>query len=143
MIGDKDFHAQLYGANAAEWLRRWDANEFVWSIEMGGLGPGYEQCIQLTVGELIRYYLKEQISPDVFTDTEKHKAMVPARDKEVFAAVDHLGLSGAQYGAACSLAHFLYCFGPVYVMTDEHMKDRQIQVRKAFPNLKVSTNATA
>src|SRR5581483_2130454 len=38
---------QLYGTNAADWLARWDAGRAVWSIEMGGLGPGYEQCIHI------------------------------------------------------------------------------------------------
>lgn len=32
-----------------EALARWDAGETVFTAEMGGLGPGYEQAIQETV----------------------------------------------------------------------------------------------
>lgn len=28
-------------------LAAWDAGEPVWSCDMGGMGPGYEQCIQI------------------------------------------------------------------------------------------------
>ena len=30
--------------DAAEQLRRWDAGDSIWTVEMGGLGPGYEQA---------------------------------------------------------------------------------------------------
>ena len=50
---------KFYGKDAVEWLRRWDAGEGVWSIEMGGIGPGYEQCIQITAAEILRYMIAE------------------------------------------------------------------------------------
>lgn len=28
----------FYGKDAIEWLKRWDANKSVWSVEMGVLG---------------------------------------------------------------------------------------------------------
>jgi hypothetical protein len=40
--------------NATEALAKWDAGEAVWSIEMGGLGPSYEQAIQILIFELVR-----------------------------------------------------------------------------------------
>src|SRR5918994_1215735 len=35
-------------------LAAWDAGVFVGSVEMGGIGPGYEQAIHVLVFELIR-----------------------------------------------------------------------------------------
>lgn len=32
----------------ADLLKRWDAGDPIWSIEMGGLGPSHEQCIQIS-----------------------------------------------------------------------------------------------
>lgn len=34
-----------YGKDAQEWLSRWDEGRSVWSISMGGFGPGYEQAL--------------------------------------------------------------------------------------------------
>lgn len=45
---------QTYGKTVEDVLRRWDEGSSVWSVEMGGLGPGYEQCIQVLAMELIR-----------------------------------------------------------------------------------------
>jgi len=46
---DKEKHEiDTYGADAADWLKRWDDGGTCWSIEMGGFGPGYEQCIHIT-----------------------------------------------------------------------------------------------
>ena len=39
---------------AAEMVETWDTGELVWSISMGGLGPGYEQAIQVLAIELMR-----------------------------------------------------------------------------------------
>src|SRR3990172_3354015 len=51
---EEHFEIELYGADAADWLKRWDEGRGVWSIEMGGLGPGYEQCIHITCAEILR-----------------------------------------------------------------------------------------
>jgi len=39
---------------AQEALAKWDAGETLTSIEMGGIGPGYEQAIQIAIFEYIR-----------------------------------------------------------------------------------------
>ena len=126
---------QLYGADAADWLKRWDEGKSVWSISLGGFGPGYEQAIQITVAEILRHLLERQYDATAWTDSEKWKL----DRKEIEAAgfanpkIDALGLSGAQWGAALHMAVQLYRRGPREIMTDEQVKDRHIQVGRNFP----------
>lgn len=126
---------ESYGADAAEWLKRWDDGKGVWSISMGGLGPGYEQCIQITAAEVLRTLLAKQYDVTKWGWDEAWQ-----RDrKEIEAAgfanptISALGLSGAQWGAALNLAMCLYRSGPRAVFTDERVKDRKIQVCRVFP----------
>jgi len=125
----------LYGATCEEWLRRWDANEIVHSVSMGGMGPGYEQCIQVTAAEILRLLLRDK--PKITTDMDE-EVWKKLRDDlyskiDKVRAVSRLGRSGAQVGAAMSLATLLYMRGPIDALTDEKIKDRHIQVRKRFP----------
>src|SRR6266403_1363829 len=57
---DEKEELEFYGADAAEWLRRWDEGRSVWSIEMGGMGPGYEQAIQVVAAEVVRHLLDKK-----------------------------------------------------------------------------------
>lgn len=124
-----------YGADAADWLKRWDDGGSVWSIEMGGLGPGYEQCIHITTAEILRHMLASQYDAEKWEDRETWE-----RDRKEIEAVgfanariEALGLSGAQWGAAMNLALRFYRDGPRAVMTDKRVKDRHIQVQRTFP----------
>ena len=128
---------QMYGADAADWLARWDAGKGVWSIEMGGLGPGYEQAIQITAAEVLRHLLEAKYDPSLWQDKD-----VWARDREqiekaVFAneRIKAMGLSGAQWGGAVSLATKLYMDGPRKIMNEPSIKDRHIQVNRTFPGM--------
>lgn len=129
------FNQQLYGADCVEWLRRWDDGRGVWSVEMSGLGPGYEQCIQITAAEVLRHLLSAKADPASWDDETKWKADREAIDAAVMRlpVIEQLGLSGAQWGAACSLAIVLYRRGPVDALTDPAVKNRKIQVSKEFP----------
>lgn len=126
---------ESYGADAADWLKRWDEGRSVWSISMGGLGPGYEQAIQITVAEILRHLLERGYDYAAWSDTEKWQL----DRKEIEAAgfanpkIDALGLSGAQWGAAMNMALQLYRRGPRAIMADEQVKDRHIQVQRNFP----------
>lgn len=126
----------LYGADASDWLKRWDEGRSVWSIEMGGLGPGYEQVIQITAAEILRWYLANKPELDG-KDEEKWKLVRDEMDKAVTPIVRPLGLSGAQWGAAVNVATMLYRRGPCGVMNDPRVKDRKIQVTRTFPNLEL------
>ena len=126
---------ELYGKDAVDWIKRWDEGRSVWSIEMGGMGPGYEQAIQVTAAEVLRTMLEKQYDVGLWEDKEIWKI-----NREEIEQMGHknpvitkLGLSGAQWGAAVSLAAHLYQKGPREIMNDPRVKDRKIQVGKNFP----------
>lgn len=126
---------QCYGADAADWLARWDAGKGVWSIEMGGMGPGYEQCIQITAAEVLRFLIESKVDCATQYEGDAWKTLRSEIDKSLWAkpAINALGLSGAQAGAATSLATMLYKVGPRGMMNDPRVKDRHIQVSRDFP----------
>lgn len=115
---------QLYGTDATEWLRRWDEGKSVWSIEMGGIGPGYEQAIQITAVEFLRHMLKNELKPEFIKTTQFIKSR-PILSK--------LGLSGAQVNSAYYLAKEFYVNGPRAVLVDSRLKTRHILTSKNFP----------
>lgn len=127
---------ELYGADAADWLRRWDDGKTVWSVEMGGLGPGYEQCIQITAAEILRHMIDKQYDATAWEGSEQWGKDRDAIQEYGFAneRISELGLSGAQWGAAVNLAAQLYRNGPRQIMNDERVKDRKIQVQRTFPH---------
>lgn len=126
---------ESYGADATEWLKRWDEGKIVWSISMGGLGPGYEQAIQITVAEILRHLLGRNYDAAAWVDFEKWQLDKKEIEAAVFAntKIEALGLSGAQWVAAMNLALQLYRRGPRAIMVDEQVKDRHIQVSRTFP----------
>ena len=120
----------------ADWLKAWDNGDIVWTIEMGGLGPGYEQAIQITMFEVLRHLINANYQDaDFETDCDKsagwHVTRTAIEDK-VNPKIRGLGLSGAQWGAANNLALMIYRSG-IKRMDDEAVKDRHIQVSKNFP----------
>lgn len=131
---DKVFRTQeKYGKGASEWLRRWDANEGVWSIEMGGLGPGYEQVIHIAAAEMLRALFTITANGEVNID-EQLPAVNKQVDDMVHPILSNLGMSGWQFGAAKNLAFTIFRRWPE-CMEDEKVKDRHIQVNKSFPQL--------
>lgn len=123
-----------YGKNIEEWLARWDNGENVFSVEMGGFGPGYEQAIQVTAVTLIRYMLKKGYDASSWIDNDKWK-----KDQDEIRAfsfkdktIKSLGLSGAQFGAALQLASTMYMKGPIETMAMVK-DDRVIQISNNFP----------
>ena len=121
--------ARTYGADAADWLRKWDAGEGVWTLKMGGLSAGYDQCINLIAAEFVRALLK--LAPD---GSEWSDDLRPAIDAECAEALSVLGLSGAQYGVALSFAWRLYKDGPIKVVAGAP-DDRKVQASKDYPTL--------
>lgn len=137
----KDHSAnELYGKDIAEWLARWDEGRSVWSISMGGLGPGYEQCIQVLAAEVVRHFIRTKADWWSGTEADNEAVWTGLRRScdDLVARIDkHLGLSGAQVEAAIWLAAHLYRKGPRACMEDDAVKDRHIQVSKAMPSLPV------
>lgn len=119
-----------------EALARWDAGELLWSVEMGGLGPGYEQAIQVAAVEICRRLNGPFALP---TDREVLSAAFDlALDQAIRAEPVLGGLSGAMAGAAKSLAaQFLHngWRGALEKFEAQcpDQRDRLIQIRKSFP----------
>lgn len=121
---------ERYGADAADWLAKWDSGRGVWTIQMGGLSAGYDQAINLITAEFVRALLKLQ--PEIGeTVTDDLREAINADCAE---ALECLGLSGAQYGAGLSLAIRLYKFGPIAVL-EGAPDDRRVQASKSYPTL--------
>lgn len=123
---------ELYAKDAAEQLRRWDAGDSIWSIEMGGLGPGYEQAIQVLAVEIVRDQIGKPLPVGKFEDWgDSTVSRIDYKRPDGSYAMG--GYSGAQVGAAKQLAYRWLTDGPAAVMDMPEVKDRHIQVSKRFP----------
>lgn len=107
-------------------LERWDEGGIVWTVEMGGLGPGYEQALQIAVWELVRFLLESGKKPEEVSESAYDDFLAPMSRKHGW------GLSGAQAGAAKSLA-FQFCAVGYRKVLDGVAEDRRIQVSRDFP----------
>ena len=110
-----------------EAVEDWKTGETVWTAELGGLGPGYEQAIQILLWELCADHLDEPLPPnDMYGDW----------GKETISRLDEacLGFSGAQVGAAKSTAWKFLKYGYKEMM-DKLDKERHIQASKGFPRV--------
>ena len=118
----------LHPADISEALVRWDDGENLFSVEMGGLGPGYEQAIQVTFIELLRACNKN-INAD--SDIKIVNETLEKESLRINKEMD-LRLSGAQAGAAKNLAwNFLQCDS--WLKTLETVpRERHIQICKNF-----------
>lgn len=122
---------------AAEALARWDAGEMVGTVEMGGLGPGYEQCIHIIAFELIRALLAaDWHTPEPYPKDKAEQAKIRAAwdaiCDSVLVRLDGGGYSGAQVGAAQNLAAIVLQQG-WRVGLDQAGEDRQIMVSRTLP----------
>ena len=58
------------------YLGAWDAGTPVFSVEMGGLVPGYEQAIQITMFEILRHWNSQECDTGEWEDKDKWKRAV-------------------------------------------------------------------
>ena len=91
-------------------IHEWDSGSPISTIEMGGLGLGYEQGIQSMVMEFMRACI------DVDFPEEKEaadKRFMVLRDYTLLTLDDELGgVTGAMFGAATNLSyHYLFMEG--------------------------------
>ncbi len=124
--------------NTAQALKAWKAGEPVFTCEMGGMGPGYEQCIQVMAFDMIEAMEANPFdwkAYDAATDDKKAVLWETYRDKidaATKATVERLGPSGAQFGAALSLAAMVHRHGYAGAMATVP-QDRLIQASRSFP----------
>jgi len=110
----------------------WDSGGTIWSIEMGGLGPAYEQAIQILAIEIIRDEMANPL-PVLpygrwgYATVSRIDAPDPVTGKCACG-----GFSGAQVSAAQLIAYRFLSFGAVGF--DKFIpKDRRIQVNRFYP----------
>ena len=122
-----------YGKNAADMLKKWDEGKSVWTVSVGGIGPGYEQAIQVTMFEVLRYLIDLNCTESEFNNSwnEIYKAI----DNRVTPIVSKLRLSGAQWHAAVRLATQFYRYAPGIFFQEGLKKERLILVNKSWPCL--------
>jgi len=127
-----------------ELLAKWDGGEIVWTIEMGGLGPGYEQALQIAMIENLRFMvnypfdfaeydsLREADEDAADSMYEKYR---DARDYCVHfrPGASDMGLSGAQAGAAGSLSSRMARLGPAAVLKEVEEDRRRIMISREWP----------
>jgi hypothetical protein len=118
-----------------ELLASWDAGEPVWSVELGGLGPGYEQAIQVAAIEMARDN-NEIALPD--GDVERNTEWDRLCSETLRKHDDALGgLSGAQFGKSKWLA-YQWCHNGGPDRLQERAKEQgadTILVSRAFPRI--------
>jgi hypothetical protein len=129
-----------YAETVKDMLEAWDKGETIYGIEMGGLGPGYEQAIQLGIVELCRAMLDEtDLVEKVYDDYHKKvvEKYLPIWDEKLQDINNkfQLGLSGAQAGAIKSIAYRYITKSPREVLLDmdTYESDRVIMVSNDWP----------
>jgi hypothetical protein len=121
-----------------ELLAAWDSGKSIWSIEMGGLGPGYEQAIQICAVEFSRVGKDFAPTGNNDNDSAAWERLCSERLKEINTPEAELGLSGAQFSAAAWLA-WKWCHGggPENLVQmskkQDPTDDRSIQVSRQWP----------
>lgn len=99
---------------AADIVAAWDRGETVFSLNMGGLGPGYDQCIQVAAIEIMRDQIgKDLPPPQDDAETSEEARARRAWGDDSLARIDKQvgGMSGAQAGAAKWLAYRILAEG--------------------------------
>lgn len=120
---------------AAEQIANWDAGETIWSIEMGGLGPGYEQALQVMAVEITRDNLNATLPPDTATEKERQKWWKEFGESTLERVNKTLGgLSDAQFGAARQLAWLWLTVGPAKTL-EKIKNDRRIRISNHWPRV--------
>lgn len=122
---------ERYGKDARDLVRKWDAGDTIWSITLGGFGPGYEQALHVAAVEFAREGLDVPLEGDPATFWRE------GWDEVCNRAMQRIGswlpgLSGAQYGAAKWLAwQWVHGDGPTFVEAAK-FEDRRIQVSRRW-----------
>ena len=122
-----------------EMLRKWDSGDTIWTIEMGGFGPGYEQALQICMVEICRAAIKDPCRQDENDEQYSNRFKV-LRDNVVH-AIDSMcgGFSGSQVDAATQIAFRFVTDGPEKAFASfkeqrsDDFSDRHIMISKFWP----------
>lgn len=133
----------LYAKDCADMLARWDAGDTIWTVEMGGMGPGYEQGIQVLMIAALRSFVARNVDctlvganlPDDVRQANWRTIGAELDADPAFGLeMERVGPSGAMYGAAKSLAwNFYRDDSPEATLDSIPDKGRRIQCSRTFP----------
>ncbi|MCH8285282.1 hypothetical protein IIB79_01980 [candidate division KSB1 bacterium] len=124
--------SELYPETAKLAVEAWDRGERVWTVDMSGMGSGYEGSIQLTMFELLRAFHSHPIITNrkEWTEEEGEKAMDDLNKETLkINRKFQLGLSGAQAGEARAAAIKYSRWGYRH-MVEKVEPDRRIEADK-------------
>lgn len=110
--------------NLGEAVKKWKAGEIVWSAELGGLGPSYEQAIQVLLWEICSEWEGPMLKAAGGKYPEGYSEFV---DKIVSKFDKEWRFSGAQVGAAKQTAFQFLLYGYAQMM-NKLPEARHIQV---------------
>lgn len=116
-------------------VAQFKAGGLVNTIELGALGPGYEQALQLLLFAIMAEWPEGQPLPPPTPDGRMPQAFLDHRDAVIRRHDDALlGLSGAQVMAATTTAwqFMAYGYGKMYLAAPE---DRRICFSLHWPRL--------
>ena len=124
----------LYPETAKEALDKFEKGEVITVVELGGLGPGYEQVIWIGIFRLIKKCHNEDVSKWVDRQSKKFKKVKGEKyldvvDDKLIESCEDLCLSGAQAGVIKHTAFQLLMYG-WRSMLMKAPKDRLIQINK-------------
>lgn len=106
---------------------KWKNGDIVWSAELGGIGPGYEQAIQIALFEILVMFLNKDL-PSTYDDYVR--LTVPL----IYKLDKTCRFSGAQILEAQQVAWQFMKFGYAEMM-NKLDDDRKIMVDKSFPHV--------
>lgn len=134
---------EKFGATPEEWLRRWDAGEQVYSVQMGMLGEGdLEAVVQIITAESIRHMIETNMDKRMLTPSEDEKndavgsSLLQLYRKIAYAsvlnfiahseAVKSLLVNDEMIKAGIRAGLMIYRIGPVAAFTHESLNPERL-----------------
>ncbi len=114
-------------------IKKWNNNEILNSVSMGGLGPAYELIIQKNIFDIFSYLIENKIKKSELVNkkTNEYKKKYDNICNDIF---HDRGMSGAQADVAKSVAYQFFAYGYQYMM-DKVPENRIIMVSKNDINI--------
>lgn len=111
---------------------KWARGELIWSAELGGIGPGYEQAIQILLWEILARWPHETLARN--PEAKEYPKEYSEHVEKVVHELDQScgGFSGAQVSSAQAAAFQFLVYG-YNEMMGKLEKDRKILVSKKWP----------
>jgi hypothetical protein len=124
----------LWDITNEEVIDKWKKGESLFTVELGGLGPSYEQALQNFLFDLFAYLVDNKIPIKKLTTGKKYSKIYYDICSKV---TDGRDLSGAMFDVAKGTAYQFYRYGYKEMM-NKAPNDRTIQIE----NIKMINKGT-